>query len=106
MLIRSVVAKHVAVRGALEGLKAGFALDREGSSVLRTSYQRQSAFEFGMRFSQISAGSSPPLGPYHLCDRAFAVLFERCQQCHLYSFNAGTYLAPLPIAANVVGKKL
>lgn len=34
MLVRSVIAQHIAVRRALEGLEAGLALDSEGGGVL------------------------------------------------------------------------
>jgi hypothetical protein len=87
VLVRGVLFEKFAVRGALEGLEAGFAFDAEGGDVLHMSELKN--FPWGVSEGEvndvrISAGSSPRLcRPFLQRARASAVLCEEKSVSHI-----------------------
>lgn len=62
VLVRGVVAQHLTVGGALEGLEASLAFDGEGRSILYDLVSTPTKGRAAVKnYIQISAGSSPRL---------------------------------------------
>lgn len=91
--------EQLAVRCALESLKARLALDCLGGSVLLTPSVTLSVPLTRAKHVRSSAGSSPPWGRQRPCGRASAVLCVLMSDCSARLAYI-SYLAPLPMLAS------
>lgn len=99
VLVRGVVAEHLAVRRALERLEARLALDCLGGGVLHAGLAPRLSEGGGRGCVRPSAGSLPPWDPRRPCGRASAVPCE-CVSGGVVQEGCGRcYFAPLPMVS-------